>query len=298
MPNTQYQLLNNNYSISTTQYQLLNINYSTKKAETRNTDRNTPEQKEILYTIDNVKSHFELSDVSVEDVISHADWLIIANTHLEGAFSTESCMNMYRNICNPVINRSLWSASEDVKLKELIQKHGHQSWSQVADELGTDRTPFICLQRYQQALNDYETAPWTQEREKTLCEYLDNYIGREDVISWDKVAWKVGEMTPNECKAGGKHGDVQKETVDSERRSVPLETALVSNIIILIMLLPEHSMYIVISHSQSSLDYIIHFAIRIDLRLLLLKIYEIVHPMSRMRNLAVTVVVLFVTGSG
>lgn len=45
-------------------------------------------------------------------------------------------MNMYRNICNPVINRSLWSASEDVKLKELIQKHGHQSWSQVADELG------------------------------------------------------------------------------------------------------------------------------------------------------------------
>ncbi|KAF6030741.1 SNAPC4 [Bugula neritina] len=180
---------------------LRDLHLRLRKLRQGNTDRNTPEQKEILYTIDNVKSHFELSDVSVEDVISHADWLIIANTHLEGAFSTESCINMYRNICNPVINRSLWSASEDVKLKELIQKHGHQSWSQVADELGTDRTPFICLQRYQQALNDYETAPWTQEREKTLCEYLDNYIGREDVISWDKVAWKVGEMTPNECKS-------------------------------------------------------------------------------------------------
>lgn len=55
---------------------------------------------------------------------------------LEGAFTTEACISMYRNVCNPHINRSQWTEAEDNALKELVDQHGHQNWPLIAEQLG------------------------------------------------------------------------------------------------------------------------------------------------------------------
>ncbi|XP_067941937.1 uncharacterized protein [Watersipora subatra] len=157
-------------------------------------------EADLLFTIESVRSSFSLADVPVEDVIEHADWLTIANHHLDGQFSSESCICLYRNVCNPLVNRSQWMPPEDEELKLLVEQHGHQQWVLIAEELGTDRTAFLCLQRYQQTLNDYATDTWSKEKADLLYKHVTLNLGKEDIISWDKVAWMVGDMSATECK--------------------------------------------------------------------------------------------------
>ena len=53
---------------------------------------------------------------------------------------------MFRNICNPLVNRSTWSPPEDDRLKALVDEHGHQNWVKVAEELGVRLTALVyCL---------------------------------------------------------------------------------------------------------------------------------------------------------
>ena len=50
----------------------------------------------------------------------------------------------------------------------------------------TDRTAFLCLQRYQQTLNDYATDTWSKEKADLLYKHVTLNLGKEDIISWDK----------------------------------------------------------------------------------------------------------------
>ncbi len=63
------------------------------------------------------------------------------------------CLIQFRNVIDPSINKSNWSTEEDTKLLELVDIYDEHHWCNIAEELGTSRTPFECLRHYQRDLN-------------------------------------------------------------------------------------------------------------------------------------------------
>lgn len=55
---------------------------------------------------------------------------------LDGAFNADCCIAMFRNICNPHVNRSMWTEQEDRQLLITVKKRGTKNWQTVANELG------------------------------------------------------------------------------------------------------------------------------------------------------------------
>jgi hypothetical protein len=63
--------------------------------------------------------------------------------------------------------------AEDALLIELVKKHGTDSWSLVAAELGT-RTPRQCRNRYTLFLApDLNSAPWTPDEDEVLIHHYE-----------------------------------------------------------------------------------------------------------------------------
>lgn len=52
-------------------------------------------EEDLLYTINCVKTEFTLSDVPVDDVVNHADWLTVANHHVRTAASIYIYLPIY-----------------------------------------------------------------------------------------------------------------------------------------------------------------------------------------------------------
>ena len=50
----------------------------------------------------------------------------------------------------------------------------------------TDRSAFLCLQRYQQVLNDYETAVWTEDQKERMRSYINGTMGLCDTTNWER----------------------------------------------------------------------------------------------------------------
>lgn len=48
--------------------------------------------------------------------------------------------------------RSPGGPQEDARLKELVDKYGAKKWSQIADDLGTDKQPKQCRRRWKNRL--------------------------------------------------------------------------------------------------------------------------------------------------
>lgn len=66
--------------------------------------------------------------------------------------------------------RTKFTAAEDQRLSELVDRYGTSKWDQVAMDLG-GRTPRQCRDRYNNYLRPtINTAPWTKEEEAILME--------------------------------------------------------------------------------------------------------------------------------
>jgi len=71
---------------------------------------------------------------------------------------------------NPSIKKGGWVANEEKQLLKSTQEHDEHYWCTIADELTTNRTPFDCLQHYQQALNAslLLSENWSEEEDEQL----------------------------------------------------------------------------------------------------------------------------------
>jgi hypothetical protein len=70
------------------------------------------------------------------------------------------------------VSRNRFSVDEDLRLLDLVAKHGQAAWNKVATEMG-DRTGRQCRDRYKNYLSDRVVrAPWTPwEDEYIRCRY-------------------------------------------------------------------------------------------------------------------------------
>ncbi|XP_070311423.1 snRNA-activating protein complex subunit 4 isoform X1 [Odocoileus virginianus] len=102
------------------------------------------------------------------DRLDGHDWDKISNVNFEGGRSTEEIRKFWQNYEHPSINKQEWSEQEVAQLKAVAAKHGHLDWQRIAEELGTRRSAFQCLQQYQQHNPALKRKEWTEEEDRVL----------------------------------------------------------------------------------------------------------------------------------
>ncbi|KAK3033921.1 hypothetical protein RJ639_034721 [Escallonia herrerae] len=106
---------------------------------------------------------------------------------------------MWRNCEDLLINRHPWTKMEDKFLLQIVQKRGISNWIEIAVSLGTNRTPFQCLARYQRSLNaSILKSEWTVEDDDKLCTAVAAF-GESD---WQRVASTMEGRTASSNGAG------------------------------------------------------------------------------------------------
>ncbi|KAM9641199.1 snRNA-activating protein complex subunit 4 [Trichechus inunguis] len=100
------------------------------------------------------------------------DWEKIANVNFEGGRSAEEIRKFWQNCEHPSINKQEWSEDEVERLKAISARHGHLEWQKIAEELGTQRSAFQCLQKFQQHNKDLKRKEWTEEEDCMLTQLV------------------------------------------------------------------------------------------------------------------------------
>ncbi|XP_058380457.1 snRNA-activating protein complex subunit 4 isoform X2 [Diceros bicornis minor] len=100
------------------------------------------------------------------------DWEKISNVNFEGGRSAKEIRKFWQNSEHPSINKQEWSGQEVDQLKAIAAKHGHLEWQKIAEELGTSRSAFQCLQRYQQHNTALKRREWTEQEDRMLTQLV------------------------------------------------------------------------------------------------------------------------------
>ncbi|XP_045429815.1 snRNA-activating protein complex subunit 4 isoform X1 [Pipistrellus kuhlii] len=100
------------------------------------------------------------------------DWEKISNINFEGSRSAEEIRKFWQNWEHPSINKQEWTRPELDQLKAVAAKHGHLHWQKIAEELGTRRSAFQCLQQFQQHNKDLKRRAWTEAEDRVLTQLV------------------------------------------------------------------------------------------------------------------------------
>ncbi|XP_066514449.1 snRNA-activating protein complex subunit 4 isoform X1 [Hoplias malabaricus] len=102
------------------------------------------------------------------------DWDKIANTDFEGFRQPEDLKRFWQNFLHPSINKSTWNQEELENLGTLAEKYNCCHWDQIAEELGTNRSAFMCFQTYQRYIaKSSRKREWTKEEDKVFCDLVE-----------------------------------------------------------------------------------------------------------------------------
>ncbi|NWY39733.1 SNPC4 protein, partial [Sylvia atricapilla] len=116
------------------------------------------------------------------------DWDKISNIHFDGQRSSEELRRFWQNWEHPSINKKEWTEEEIERLKKIATKHKCLDWQTIAQELGTNRTAFQCLQKYQIYNKDFKRKEWTKYEDQMLLELVQEMrVGNH--IPYKKIAY-------------------------------------------------------------------------------------------------------------
>ncbi|NXT55014.1 SNPC4 protein, partial [Pluvianellus socialis] len=172
------------------QPKLLKMNYWNQKLEKVKTEmeKNILEKqiKELEQEIEAINQLPE-SELLGNRFDEH-DWEKISNIHFDGQRSSEELRKFWQNWEHPSINKKEWTEEEIERLKKIAAKHGYLDWQTIAQELGTNRTPFQCLQKYQVYNKDLKRKEWTKGEDQMLLELVQEMrVGSH--IPYKKIAY-------------------------------------------------------------------------------------------------------------
>uniref|UniRef100_A0A8C3JX22 snRNA-activating protein complex subunit 4 n=1 Tax=Calidris pygmaea TaxID=425635 RepID=A0A8C3JX22_9CHAR len=172
------------------QPKLLKINYWNQKLEKVKTEM----EKQILEKqIKEVEQEIEaINQLPESDLLGNRfdehDWEKISNIHFDGQRSSGELKKFWQNWEHPSINKKEWTEEEIERLKKIAAKHGYLDWQAIAQELGTNRTPFQCLQKYQVYNKDLKRKEWTKSEDQMLLELVQEMrVGSH--IPYKKIAY-------------------------------------------------------------------------------------------------------------
>ncbi|XP_047381496.1 snRNA-activating protein complex subunit 4 isoform X2 [Sciurus carolinensis] len=104
--------------------------------------------------------------------LDNHDWEKISNVHFEGGRSAEEIQKFWQSSEHPSINKQEWSVEEVERLRAIAATRGHLEWHLVAEELGTSRSAFQCLQKFQQHNKALKRKEWTEEEDRMLTQLV------------------------------------------------------------------------------------------------------------------------------
>ncbi|XP_058709772.1 snRNA-activating protein complex subunit 4 isoform X1 [Poecile atricapillus] len=172
------------------QPKLLKLSYWNQKLEKVKTET----EKQILEKqIKDLEREIEaINQLPESDLIGNRfdehDWDKISNIHFDGQRSSEELKKFWQNWEHPSINKKEWTEEEIEKLKQIAAKHNYLDWQTIAQELGTNRTPFQCLQKYQIYNKDLKRKEWTKHEDEMLLELVQEMrVGSH--IPYKKIAY-------------------------------------------------------------------------------------------------------------
>ncbi|GKV05129.1 hypothetical protein SLEP1_g17171 [Rubroshorea leprosula] len=117
---------------------------------------------------------------------------------------------------DPLINRSPWTAEEEKNLLFIIQEQGIANWHDIAVSLGTNRTPFQCLSRYQRSLNAcILNREWTKEEDDKLRLAVEAFGERD----WQSAASALTGRTGTQCSNRHLYCYMQMEKITSSNQA-------------------------------------------------------------------------------
>ncbi|NXH61408.1 SNPC4 protein, partial [Rhabdornis inornatus] len=172
------------------QPKLLKLSYWNQKLEKVKTDI----EKQILEKqIKDLEQEIEsINQLPESDLIGNRfdehDWDKISNIHFDGQRNSEELRKFWQNWEHPSINKKEWTEEEIENLKQIAAKHNYLNWQTIAQELGTNRTPFQCLQKYQIYNKDLKRKEWTKDEDQMLLELVQEMrVGSH--IPYKKIAY-------------------------------------------------------------------------------------------------------------
>ncbi|NXE19165.1 SNPC4 protein, partial [Ardeotis kori] len=172
------------------QPKLLKMSYWNQKLEKVKTEM----EKQILEKqIKEVEQEIEaINQLPESDLLGNRfdehDWEKISNIHFGGQRSSEELRKFWQNWEHPSINKKEWTEEEIERLKKTAAEHGYLDWQTIAQELGTNRTPFQCLQKYQVYNKDLKRKEWTKGEDQMLLELVQEMrVGSH--IPYKKIAY-------------------------------------------------------------------------------------------------------------
>lgn len=146
--------------------------------------------KEKLAAIQRLRPE-ELENGPVDAV----DWGWVA-AQLE-ARSPADCRIHWTLVQHPLINREEWSEDEVVRLAEIVKRVGaYGRWTQIAEELGTNRTAHACLGMYQRRLKPgFLKGRWTPDEDRRLLQLIQQWGDS----NWPVIASSMEGRTGAQC---------------------------------------------------------------------------------------------------
>ncbi|XP_052581045.1 snRNA-activating protein complex subunit 4 [Peromyscus californicus insignis] len=111
-------------------------------------------------------------EVLLGNRLDNHDWEKISNINFEGGRSAEEIQKFWQSSEHPSINKQEWSTEEVEQLKAIAATHGHLEWHLIAEELGTSRSAFQCLQKFQQYNKALKRKEWTEEEDHMLTQLV------------------------------------------------------------------------------------------------------------------------------
>ncbi|CAI0380694.1 unnamed protein product [Linum tenue] len=137
----------------------------------------------------------EITPQMMKQFLPKVDWDKLAFMNVESRSGAE-CQARWLNSSCPLINKSGWSKQEQKLLYSLTSSKGIQNWSEIASLLGTNRTPFQCLERFQRSLNPRVLkSQWTKEEDAQLRAAVQKF----GECNWQSVAATLRERTGTQC---------------------------------------------------------------------------------------------------
>nr|KYP65518.1 Myb-like protein L [Cajanus cajan] len=137
----------------------------------------------------------EITPERIREFIPKVNWDQLASMYVAGRTGAE-CESRWLNCDDPLINQGAWTNEEDKSLLLVVQDMGIRNWFDIAASLGTSRTPFQCLSRFQRSLNpSMLNSEWTEEEDAQLCSAVACF-GEKD---WQSVASVLERRTGTQC---------------------------------------------------------------------------------------------------
>ncbi|MED6232932.1 hypothetical protein ATANTOWER_004432, partial [Ataeniobius toweri] len=161
------------------------------------------DRQQLTEQIDSLEKEIQLlRKKSEEELIGERyeehDWQKISNIDFEGTKDAEDIRLFWQNFLHPSINKTPWSNEEVQQLNEICRRNEERHWERIAEELGTGRTAFMCLQMFQRYVsNSLKRSSWTPEEDDQLRELVQKMrIG--NFIPYTQISYFIEGREPTQ----------------------------------------------------------------------------------------------------